>query len=986
MARKKLASCCFKLLLLTSLIALSTVLSQDSSPGKQSEELRIGGIVDLTTHIGKEERAAMQVAIEDLFSGVDLNSPTLLVKDSRGDPTRAVSSAKNLIKKNHVAAIVGLRTWPETFFVAEVGNKSKVPIISLSNEVPSWSDSNRPFLVNAARGQFAQMKAVADIISSWKWRKVNVIYEDINSAVSGIVPYLISALQDAGAEISELLPLTPTLSDRSLSESLRDLKNGQCRVQIVHASAPLAAKIFRNAKRIGMMEKEFVWITTVDTMNLIDTFDTSIISSMQGVLGVKSYYSRSTKQFKNFRFRFNSKCHELYRQEPYHEPCVYSLQAYDAMRAVSLALTDGVPRSKSFQNSTNNSLMLSISGEKIVSRISESNFEGLAGAFNFQKGILSPESLFRIINVVGKSYREIGYWTEKLGFSESTRAGSKYSMSMSLLGQVFWPGGPWSAPRGWALPTSADPLKIGVPVSNAHKEFVDVIYDQLGRGIVVKGFSINVFDATLKFLPYYLPYIFVPFNGSYDSLVEQVKLQNFDAVVADTAIVAKRFQSGDFSQPYADPGLQMLIIVRTKNINKAWLFTKPFTTSMWITIGIINIYNGFVVWLIERNDERNRDAEIRRGSLLKQIGYMLYSAFKTLFSLNVDNLSSNLSRIVVVVWLFLALVLTQSFTASLSAIFSDQGNDPATVDVETLRSTGAKIGCDGGSFVVAYLRDVLNIHHDNIVRIYSGDDYAQALINEEIAAAYLEVPYLKVFLAKYCEGFTTSGPIYKVGGFGFVFQRSSPYLPDISEAIVKVVESGTLKDLENSLTSSYKCLASDSSDDHHRLRVSSFLGLFGISLGVSTFALALFYIFYRREQIARDREEAAGPGPGPGPPAHEPPARGPAAQEPPAGGPEPLERGPEPPARGPEPPARGIEPPAREPEPPARGIEPPAHEPPAIELVAQGPAAHEQPTREPEPPAQGPAADDNIQWNRKRSSSRSTKTSSISHRKSSNSY
>ncbi|KAJ6360795.1 hypothetical protein OIU77_004755 [Salix suchowensis] len=941
-----------------------------SFPGNHSDELSIGGIVDLTTHIGKEERAAMQVAIEDFFSGVDLNSPTLLVKDSRGDPTRAVSSAKNLIKKNHVAAIVGLRTWPETFFVAEVGNKSKVPIISLSNEVPSWSDTNRPFLVNAARSQFAQMKAVAAIISSWKWRKVNVIYEDINSAVSGIIPYLISALQDAGSEISELLPLTPTLSDHySLSKSLRDLKNGQCRVQIVHASAPVAAKIFRNAKRIGMMEKEFVWITTVDTMNLIDTFDASIISSMQGVLGVKSYYSRSTIQFKNFRYRFNSKFRELYHHEPYHEPCVYALQAYDAMRAVSLALKDGVPSSKSFRNSTNNSLMLSISGEKIVSRISASNFEGLAGAFNFQKGILSPERIFRIINVVGKSYREIGYWTEKLGFSESTGAASKYSKSMRLLGSVFWPGAPWSVPRGWALPTSEEPLKIGVPVSNSHKEFVEVVYDQLGRGVVVKGFSINVFDATLKFLPYYLPHIFVPFNGTYDSLVEQVKLQNYDAVVADTAIVANRFQSGDFSQPYADSGLQMLIIVRTENINRAWLFTKPFSTSMWISIVAINIYNGFVVWLIERNDERNRDAEIRRGSLLKQIGYMLYSAFKTLFSLNVDELSSNLSRIVMVVWLFLALVLTQSFTASLSAIFFDQGNHPATVDVETLRNTGAKIGCDGGSFVAAYLRDVLNIHPDNIVKIYSGDAYAKALVSGEIDAAYLEVPYLKVFLAKYCEGFTTSGPIYKVGGFGFVFQRSSPYLPDISEAIVKVVESGTLKDLENSLTSSYKCVAADSSDEHHRLDVSSFQGLFGISVGISSFALLLFYIFYRREQIAREPEEAAGPGP--------------AAHEPPAGGPEPPARGPEPPAH--EPPAREP-PPTRGPEPPARGTEPPAHEPPAIELVARGPAAHEQPALEPEPPAQGPAADDNIHWKRKRSSSRSTRTSSISHRKSSHSY
>ncbi|KAJ6433513.1 hypothetical protein OIU84_017242 [Salix udensis] len=751
MARKKLASCCFKLLLLTSLITWSTVLSLDSSPGKHSEELSIGGIVDLTTHIGKEERAAMQVAIEDVFSDVD----PLLVKDSRGEPTRAVSSAKNLIKKNPCSSNCRLKNMA------------------------------RDFLRRRARGQFAQMKAVADIINSWKWRKVNVIYEDINSAVSGIVPYLISALQDAGAEISELLPLTHTLSDCSLSESLRNLKNGQCRVQIVHASAPLATKIFRNAKRIGMMEKEFVWITTVDTMNLIDTFDTSIISSMQGVLGVKSYYSNSTEMFQHFHFKFNSKFRELYPREPFYEPCVYALQAYDAMRAVSLALKDGVNSSKSFRNSTTNSLMLSITGEKIVSRISESNFQGLAGAFNFQKGILSPESLFRIINVVGRSYREIGYWTEKLGFSESTGAASKYSKSMSRLGQVSWPGHPWSVPRGWAVPTSAEQFTIGVPASNPHREFVDIVYDQFGRAICVKGFSIDVFKATLKFLPYDLPHNFVPFNGTYDSLVEQVKLQNFDAVVADTAIVAERFQSGDFSQPYADPGLQMLITARTKNINRAWVFTKPFSTSLWISIGVINIYNGLVVWLIERNYEQDRNAEIRRGSLLNQIGYMLYSAFKTLFSLNVDNLSSNLSRFVMVVWLFLALVLTQSFTASLSAIFSDQWNDLATIDVDTLRSTGAKIGCDRGSFVVAYLRDVLNIHHDNIVKINSGDDYAAYLVSGKIAAAYLEVPYLNVFLAKYCRGFTTSGPIYKVGGFGFVFQRSSPYLPDISEAVVK---------------------------------------------------------------------------------------------------------------------------------------------------------------------------------------------------------
>lgn len=146
--------------------------------------------------------------------------------------------------------------------------------------------------------------------------------------------------------------------------------------------------------------------------------------------------------------------------------------------------------------------------------------------------------------------------------------------------------------------------------------------------------------------------------------------------------------------------------------------------------------------------------------------------------------------------------------------------------------------------------------------------YAQALVSEEIAAAYLEVPCIKVFLAKHLQGihyFRTNIQSWRfwiceyrftinVSLFPFVFNStafsvlledylilclqvfpsSSPYLLDISEAVVEVAESGALKDLDNSLTSSYKCLASESDDHTNRLRLSSFRGLFGIPVGTST--------------------------------------------------------------------------------------------------------------------------------------------------------
>jgi hypothetical protein len=133
-----------------------------------------------------------------------------------------------------------------------------------------------------------------------------------------------------------------------------------------------------------------------------------------------------------------------------------------------------------------------------------------------------------------------------------------------------------------------------------------------------------------------------------------------------------------------------------------------------------------------------------------------------------EKLHSNLSRMAMAVWLFVALVLTQSFTASLTTLLTVQSLDPINVDMETLIKTGAKVGCDANSFVGNYLETVERFDPKNIVGMHTEDDYGQALIKGEIKAAFLEVPYVKMYLAKYCEGFTTSGPTLKVGGFGFV--------------------------------------------------------------------------------------------------------------------------------------------------------------------------------------------------------------------------
>ncbi|KAG6402503.1 hypothetical protein SASPL_134699 [Salvia splendens] len=119
-----------------------------------------------------------------------------------------------------------------------------------------------------------------------------------------------------------------------------------------------------------------------------------------------------------------------------------------------------------------------------------------------------------------------------------------------------------------------------------------------------------------------------------------------------------------------------------------------------------------------------------------------------------------------------------------------------------------ELQCNGNSFICRYLISVLNFNPNNVKPVNSIDEYPRLFDNGEIRAAFFVAPHAKVFLAKYCNGYTVSGPSFKLGGFGFVFQKGSPLAIDISEAILKVSQSGHVDTLEQNMLHHSNCTLS----------------------------------------------------------------------------------------------------------------------------------------------------------------------------------
>lgn len=143
-----------------------------------------------------------------------------------------------------------------------------------------------------------------------------------------------------------------------------------------------------------------------------------------------------------------------------------------------------------------------------------------------------------------------------------------------------------------------------------------------------------------------------------------------------------------------------------------------------------------------------------------------------------EKLVSNLSRMVVIVWVFVVLILTSSYTASLTSMLTAQQLQPSVTDPQTLIRNKNIIGYRNGSFVL-HLLVRLNVDLSRTVPFDNMDEVADSLSKGDkeaggIAAYFDEIPFNKIFLRNHCGKFTMAGPVYKNAGFGFVSAFPSP--------------------------------------------------------------------------------------------------------------------------------------------------------------------------------------------------------------------
>ncbi|PIN16365.1 Glutamate-gated kainate-type ion channel receptor subunit GluR5 [Handroanthus impetiginosus] len=749
--------------------------------------INVGVIVDAGSWVGKVVESYTMMAVQDFYNQ-NMGYRTriaLHVQDSRGDSLHCNAAALDLLENVEVHAIIIPKISKEEFFLARLVDKANVPLLSLSS-IPS--SNKHPYLIQFAADESNQFYGISAFLQAFKWRRFVFLYEDTADARQAQT-YIHDILQENHLDVAYQTAFSLQATDDQIIEELHKVMMMKVSIILVHLSPSLASQVFINAKMLGMMSKGFGWIVTSKTMNFLDALDSSVYESMHGVIGFKSYVSKSS-EIQNLTSRWRREFHQTEPDVEMRELNTFGVWAYNAAWALAEAIESaGMKHSQSWAQC--------------------------------------------------RGERRVGFWKSTYGLTKELNP--IINSSSNFLDTIMWPGSSSTAPESWLVQMNGKSFRIGIPANSRFPELVHLYPDQQRNRTIPRGFCIDVFRAAVDKLAYEISFEYIPHYGRYSDLVYQVSLQKYDAAVGDITILSNRSAYVDFTLPYIDSGLG--VVVKLDDIDP-WFFLKPLQPDLWITSACFFFLTGFIVWLVEHpiNEEF-------QGPLAQQIGTALWFAASTLVYAHREKLRSNVSRFVVVVWLFVVLILTSSYTAKLSSLLT----------IEQIKLTRSDyIGYySPNSFILAIGMSNLNFKDNELKPFQSPVDYDKALRQGRkkggVDAIVDELPYLKIFVARYPHEYTIIESSMRTSGFGFAFPKGALLVHDISGAIAELREEGTLLQLETKWFSSQLSLSSQDTEQPNNpntLTRDNFFGLFLLSGISKSIAVLVVLIFFLREKLS----------------------------------------------------------------------------------------------------------------------------------------
>ncbi|XP_046669493.1 glutamate receptor ionotropic, kainate 2-like isoform X3 [Homalodisca vitripennis] len=507
-------------------------------------------------------------------------------------------------------------------------------------------------------------------------------------------------------------------------------------------------------------------------------------------------------------------------------------------------------------------------GFGIINFMKNMEYEGVSGPmrFNEESGHRDFFSL-EIIELANEGFKKIGTWDPEHGINYTRTVGQMYSdIVQSITTKKF-------------IVTS----RIGRP----YLEYTENHQEKEGNARY-EGYSMDLIDSIAKELGFKYEFQLVEDKqyGTLDKktkqwngLIRELREKKADLAICDLTITYDRRSAVDFTMPFMTLGISILYKKPEKPDVKLFSFLSPLAFNVWVTMATAYLGISLLLYILSRcspyqwENPHPCNSDPEELELTFNLSTCLWFSIGSLTTQGCDLLPKAVStRIVAGMWWFFTLIMISSYTANLAAFITQQKMDNTIDSAEDLvNQNKVKYGvmADGSSY--NFFRE----SNDSLYqKIWSNMQSATPSVftdnNDEGVdrvrkaknrgyAFFMESTTIEFQVEQYCE-LTQIGGTLDSKGYGIAMPSDSPYRTAISGAVLKLQESGKLRDLKTKWWSSWKpnntyyCnkFLSSSASSNGEFDMDNVGGVFIVLLGGCSlsFLVAIFEFLWNVRKVA----------------------------------------------------------------------------------------------------------------------------------------
>ncbi|GAB6025888.1 hypothetical protein CHUAL_011862 [Chamberlinius hualienensis] len=658
-----------------------------------------------------------------------------------------------------------------------------------------------------------QSAAMLSILKRYSWHQFSIV----TSRSAGHREF-IQAVRDQMAQMQQIFRFTMLATVKVdtqeepevIKNKLAELLNTDTRIILLYCNRAEAAIIFSAATELGLVGESYMWIITQSAVGKVTEFAPE--SFPIGTFGV--YFDSSLEDIDN---------------------TIYIKEIDNAVKVIGHGLDMFVSDPKNHHISLNPNLSCNNTGTTRWSRGE--------GFVRYLRNVSIPSR-------GGKPYLEFNP-DGTLKYAELTVINLNTNLKWDTVGKwtpfglevrdIVWPGNSMVHPPGvpekfhlkvmfmveppFIIVDPPDPvtgkcINRGV-LCAVNKESADinsgnVTHNPRNHSHCCSGFSIDLLvtfatdlDFTYELTQVEDGYWGADVNGHWNGLVAALINHKADIVMTSFTINSMREAVIDFSSPFMETGIAIVVAKRTGIISPK-AFLEPFDTVSWWMILFVSIHVAcFSIFVFEWLSPSGYNRQMQppsdyKFSLLRTYWMVWADLFGA--SVNVDCPRSFAARFMSSVWAMFAVVFLAIYTANLAAVMitREEYHDLSGIDDRRLSNPYAnkppfRFGTVPFGNTEAVIQRNLP-HYLHYMKQYNKTSVAEgikAVKKGELDAFIYDATVLDYLVGQDDEcKLLTVGNWYATSGYGIGFPRSSKYLALFNRQMMIYKENGDLDRLQ----------------------------------------------------------------------------------------------------------------------------------------------------------------------------------------------